>query len=280
MKKILFLVLFVGLFGAISASFAQCQTGNCDQLDQVTQQINVTVPSIVKLVIDNATTDSNSPLGAWNVYLSTDMTNKDLRGCYVIPNWVGFTESLNQFLQAAGVGQNGDFSGLVPAKARYGYPPVIRKANGKVKTWSQVVDNAESPYVVDHANDPAKGNLLCTNALMIEKYTNCDGVGFFVSLSGPSGYGSIRMTDAATISGTDKYVGGAGLNYFHEIKNDNKKVALLGVKDGEVVGIPKGVWIDDNITQLLWLKNSSSGIYDLTATYTLGTAVAASYNQD
>ena len=234
---------------------------------------------MVNFVIDNPAAD-NTPLADWNVFLSSAMTNNDLRGCYVIPNWVGFTQSLNQFLQAAGVGQDGDFARLVAAKAHYGYPPVIRKANGVVKTWSQVVDNAASPYVAGgHANDPAKGNLLCTNALMIEKYTNCDGVGFFVSLDGPSGYGTLLMTDAATISGTDKYVGGAGLRLLPRDQERHHEGRLLGVKNGQVIGIPKGVWIDDNITQLLWLKNSTSGTYDLTATYTLGTAVAASYNQ-
>ena len=293
MKKTLLTVLFAGLLAAAASAFAQASvTTQCvtcgNETAQAYQNIKVTVPPVVKLVIDNNKTTDKNWLPDWNVNLGGNLTSSDLNGCYVVPNWVGFTQSLNDFLQAADAGQ-GNFSGLVPALASYGYPPVIRHADGQVVTWNDVVTalklGSDSPYIAgDHGKDPAKGNLVCTNAFTIEKYTNCPGVAFFVSVSQNSGeqggYGMLLMTDQATYSGTDIKAGGAGFTYFAPVPIDAVVPLLTGgtAESGKAFnGIDRGVWIDDAITQLLWLKNSTAGDYSLKATYTLGTATAAGY---
>lgn len=299
MKKTVMTLLFAGLLAAAASAFAQTNlTPQCIQCSstenaQAFQDITVKVPPVVKLVIDNNTAADGASLPSWTVDLSgTPLTSGALSGCYVVPNWVGFTQSLNDFLQLAGASQ-GNLDGLVPALTSYGYPPVIRHANGQVVTWSDVVTalklGSTSPYIADgHANDPAKGNLVCTNSFTIEKYTNCPGVAFFVSVvqnangATDGGYGMLLMTDQATYSGTDIKVGGAGFTYFHPVPIGSQVPLLTGgtAPEGSATyynGIDRGVWIDDAITQLLWLKNSTAGDYSLTATYTLGTAYAVNH---
>lgn len=295
MKKALLLAAFLALF-AVGASALACTetSGNCNEKTSVKQKITVKIPAVVKLVIDgNASGDKWLP--EWTVNLKA--AEPDLSNCYVIPNWVGFDgqETLNQFLQAANA-SNGNLDGLVPAESSYGYPPVIRRGGtGAVATWDQVsaANYTGSPYLKEAPGStsekplyyPAKGNLVCTNSVMVEKYTNCPNVAFFVRVVNHSGdgFGSLFMTDAATISGVEgsgNYVGGSGFKYFHPVPMNTLVPLLTGgtAEGGGFNGIPRGVWIDDNITQLLWLKNSTSGNYHLTATYTLGTALKVGYS--
>lgn len=284
MKKSVLFVLFIALFSIGAAAFAsdvqtQCFSG-CNfeaHAKPVHQKITVKVPAVVKMVIDQP-----SDLANWNVVLAGK--NADTSGCYVVPNWVGYAGyTLQNFLADAGVSQDPatgavNFGQLIPASNSHieGYPPIFVN-NGAVMTWGQVTKR--TAYVGaegSHASAPAKGNLVCFHHIMIEKYTNCPNVNFNVTLtprnlSAPgNGFGDLLMGDFGMFSGVpDSHFAGGGINALQQVKV-NTTITLLGAKD--IGGFPTGIWLDDHISQVLFLKNSSYGTYKLLATYTLGTA--------
>jgi hypothetical protein len=283
-KKTLIFALFITLFSIGAAAFAtgdlqtQCVSGGCTtdaHAKPVHQKITVHVPAVVKMVIDQP-----SDLANWNVKLTGK--NADTSGCYVVPNWVGYQGyTLQDFLNDAGVSQDAatgavDYGQLIPASNSHieGYPPVF-VSDGSVMTWGQVTKR--TAYVGldgSHASAPAKGNLVCFHHIMIEKYTNCPNVDFKVTLSNRNdsgtGFGDLLMGDYGMYSGIpNSHFAGAGINALRPVGiGTTTLIAANDLKNG----FPTGVWLDDHISQALFLKNSSYGTYKLLATYTLGTA--------
>jgi hypothetical protein len=269
MRRLLILGLFAVGFTAAGAAFA-CPTPTCSSSSQsVTQNINLTVPPVLKLVLDN----SLGGLSTWSLDLSTALSSSS--DCYAIPNQVTQSQ-LNTFIADAEKTGNG---GLIAAP---NYPAVFSN-NGKVQTWQQVV-NADaggasgSPYLSFNGNDisgsPAKGNVVCNNAFLVEKYTNCpSGASFSMTLqpmdlpsgtmSAATGYGAFEASDATSLNGAS--TGGT--------QNTGWITTAGGSTTYPLASIQPGNFYDDNVSQWLWLQSAQPGSYALQATYTLADAV-------
>lgn len=270
MKRLLMLGLVALGFTAAGAAFA-CTTPTCSSASQsVTQNIDLTVPPVLKLVLDN----SLSGLSTWSLDLNHALGSSN--NCYAIPNQVSQSQ-LNTFIADAEKTGNG---GLIAAP---GYPAVFSN-NGKVETWQQVV-NADaggatgSPYLSFGGNDisgsPAKGNVVCNNAFLVEKYTNCpNGASFTMTLqpmdlpssktmSPASGYGAFEATDATSLNGAS--TGATQSTGWITTADMSNTYPLANIQPGN--------FYDDNVSQWLWLQSAQPGSYALQATYTLADTV-------
>ncbi|MEJ2292877.1 MAG: hypothetical protein P8Y13_01375 [Deinococcales bacterium] len=273
MKRLLILGLFAAGFTAAGAAFA-CTTPTCSTSStSVTQNINLTVPPVLKLVLDN----SLGGLSTWTLDLGNALGSSS--NCYAIPNQVSQSQ-LNTFIADAQKSGNG---GLIAAP---GYPAVFSN-NGKVETWKDVVDAyaggaSGSPYLNFAGNDisgsPAKGNVVCNNPFLVEKYTNCpSGASFTMTLqpmdlpggstmSANTGYGAFEATDATSLNGTP--TGGTQNTGWITTADASNSYPLASIQPGN--------FYDDNVSQWLWLQSAQPGSYALQATYTLADAVPTS----
>jgi hypothetical protein len=264
MNKAIRLFAVLAAFGLVATALA-CAPGDntCNKSDSVTQKITVHVPTVVRLVIDSNV--NTKKLDAWNINLANN-ANQDLSSCYVVPNWVGQDGGLSlfDFLDKA--------HGHLLSAATYGYPPIITGESGKVLTWSEVVAQNDGLATVyqKFPDARAKGNLVCMNDFMVEKYTNCPGVSFYVSLDSlgdtpNTGFGDLYITDVTKVNGTNAVVGAQSTDaisytgHFYDLTPNE--------------GFKTGVFYDDYISQMLWLQPSQPGTYRIKATYTLGSAL-------
>lgn len=270
MKRLLILGLLALGFTAAGAAFA-CDTPTCSSSStSVTQNIHLTVPPVLKLVLDN----SLSGLSTWSLNLNNALGSSS--DCYAVPNQVSQSQ-LNSFIADAAKSGNG---GLIAAP---GYPAVFSN-NGKVETWQQVVNAyaggaSGSPYLsfagTDISGSPAKGNVVCNNPFLVEKYTNCpSGASFTMTLqpmdlpgastmSAPTGYGAFEATDATSLNGTP--TGGTQNTGWITTADASNSYPLASIQPGN--------FYDDNVSQWLWLQSAQPGSYALQATYTLADSV-------
>lgn len=272
MRKFLVLGLLAVGFTAGGAAFA-CSTGStCNaQPMSIQQNVNLTVPPMLMLVLDSNTSNT---LNAWNVDLSNALGSGS--NCYAIPNQVT-TSGLNAFIKAAQ--GNG---GLITTPA---YPAVF-SSNGQVQTWAEVVkeyagNDSGSPYL-QYASSPAKGNVVCGNPFVVEKWTNCPNGATFSMTLGPTtlpgsvtstntsgttsaktGYGAFEAMDSTALNGTP--VGSP--------TNTGWITTADGTTMYNLSQIQPGNFYDDSVSQWLWLQSAQPGTYALQATYTLAETV-------
>lgn len=249
----------------IGVSFA-CTNGDpgCPAPNETTtpQEISVTIPPMIQLVIDNP-----ADFASWDIDLSNGIPEG--AQCYVLPNWIGDAD-VATFLADNNfhVDANGDISGgsLVSAAGSTGYPPTFLDSEGAVQSWSDVT--SAGAYVSGHSTDPAKGHLLCVNKIMIEKYTNCDDIQFGVTVTRGTGddgldYGALFMQDFVRPSGD------SGL----PVEQTMQEIAVPSATPTALLdgAVQQFTWMDDFIAQALYLRNAAEGTRVLEAVYTLGT---------
>ncbi len=250
---------------------------NCNNAQaELKQRIDITVPTVVSLILDERVSQSanageTSWLDGWRIDLS-GRPNYEGANCYVVPNWVGYDGpggvSLMQF-----IGFVGGIDHLFPAwnSAVHGTYPAIISENDHTLTWGQVA--AKWPqfarYAFGHPTDPAKGNIVCYNSFAVEKYTNCEGVQLTVmvqSLRPDDSFGTLYVKDQAKVSGVPGPGRSTAWVPFSEASGARNQQLLLS-------NIPRGTFIDDLITQLMWLRDAQAGEHHLVTTYTLGSAL-------
>lgn len=274
MKRLTATIALVAVLGLMAGAFA-CT--NCDARTSVNQHINVTVPTVISLILDNnlansAMTGQTTTLDNWTINLASP--DYKASNCYVVPNWVGYTGaggvSLKDFISYVG-----GIGNLFPAWSSYvhGSYPAIISSNGKVLTWGDVAKlwPQYALYARGHASARAKGNVVCYNQIAVEKYTNCDQVQFGVAVTAADSntydtFGTLFIQDNYQVNGLPGTAGSTGWLSFTSASGTQNYALLLK-------SIPTGTFIDDVITQMMWLRNSQPGYYPLLTTYTLGSAL-------
>ena len=268
---ILALVMTLGVFGAAFATQGedQCSVSSGCPDQTLTQTITVKVPTVLKYVFDNNVNQKGLP--SWSINVKS-AANFNVDNCYVVPNWVSDVQGFVQ----------NNWGHLLPAKAAFGYPPIILEKDGQtVATWQWVAQHptfvaGDSSFTLGsgytsggsvHYLARAKGNLVCHNQYAFELYSNCPTAKLRYSLSGADngGFGTLYFEDMITKNGISS-------STWHVTKGfalttaDGTQHPLLG-------SVEPGVFYDNAVNQFLWLKNSSaspSGGYQLSSVFTLG----------
>ena len=222
--------------------------------DSITQDINVRIPTVVRLVLDDRLNKDH--LKSWNLNFKTGAPEQ----CFVLPNWVGFEGHGPSFQDFAAFAES--HGGLVAWTPDMGYPAIISVDGGNtVATWGEATDNGA--YHTRGTDVPAKGNVACKYEFMVEKYTNLpDGANFDVELTTDSdGFGTLYIEDVMKANGID-----------HVFTTGNAEFSSAG--SDNLVTVAPNHFYDDYVTQWIDLTASQPGKHDLTLTYTLSAAVA------
>ena len=267
MKRLVMLAIVAGGLLAGSAAFAQCSSCTTGS---VSQNLNLTVPNVNMLVIDNA---ANFPAN-WNLNF------KNIAGvshCYAIPNQITTHTELMTFIKSAMTTGNG---GLVETPS---FPAVFwNSTQTKVLHWQDVVTNkglpSSSPYL-NYASYPAKGNVVCNESFVVEKYSNCPtGAKFYLQLqpgtytdtsggttttvtSPSSGFGAFLATDSMSLNGSPV---GSQTNTGWVTTAGSTQYNLAKISSSGT-----GYFYDDAVNEWLWLQSAQPGTYVLQTTYTL-----------